>query len=181
MKLALLLLLAVSARAADKEAIPNFREVSPGVYRGGHPTKEGWALLKSKGVKTVIKLHTPGEGDDAEAAALGMTVIDASGPPATIKDVLGAPKPERIKLAVESLANSKNRPVYVHCLHGQDRTGLIVGLYRVLHEGLTKEAAYAEMLEIGFHPSLRGLRKIWKRFDGKAVPGSEKPAAVTAK
>lgn len=162
---------ALPAAGAAIEGIPNFREVSPGVYRGGHPTSAGWAYLKAKGVKTVVKLHLPSEGSDDEAVGLGMTVIDASGPPSTLEDVLGAPKPDRIKLAVESLRDESLRPVYVHCLHGEDRTGLIVGLYRVLHDGRTKDAAYKEMRLYGFHRSLRGLRKVWRRFDGKSIPG----------
>lgn len=164
----------VAASSATVEGIPNFREVAPGVYRGGHPTAAGWAYLKAKGVKTVVRLHLPSEGSDDEAEALGMALIDASGPPATIKDVFGAPKPERIKLAVDSLRDESLRPVYVHCLHGQDRTGLIVGLYRVLHDGRTKDAAYAEMRLHGFHRSLRGLRGVWKRFNGRTIPGVER-------
>lgn len=162
---------AVAKSTSIAEGVPNFLEVAPGVYRGGHPTSAGWAYLKAKGVRTVVRLHLPSEGSDDEAEALGMTVIDASGPPATIKDVFGAPKPERLKLAVESLNDESLRPVYVHCLHGEDRTGLIVGLYRVLHGGQTKVAAYREMRRHGFHRSLRGLRAVWKRFDGRSIPG----------
>lgn len=176
MRLALAFVLcAASAGAAEApvEGIPNFREVAPGVYRGGHPNAEGWAYLKAKGVRTVVRLHLPSEGSDDEAEALGMTLIDASGPPATVKDVFGAPKPERLKLAVDSLRDESLRPVFVHCLHGQDRTGLIVGLYRVLHDGRTKDAAYEEMHRHGFHRSLRGLRTVWKRFNGKSIPGVE--------
>ena len=162
---------AVAKSTSIAEGVPNFREVAPGVYRGGHPTAAGWEFLRSKGVKTVVKLHLPSEGSDDEAAALGMTVIDASGPPATIKDVFGAPKPERLGLAVESLRDESLRPIFVHCLHGEDRTGLIVGFYRVLHDGKTKEVAYKEMRLYGFHRSLRGLRAVWKRFNGRSIPG----------
>ena len=101
----------VDCRAADisnaprasevASGIPNFHEVSPGVYRGGQPTSAGWAFLKSKGVRTVVKLNLASEGSDEGATKLGMTVIDASGPPSSVKDVFGSPKPERIRLAVE--------------------------------------------------------------------------------
>jgi tyrosine-protein phosphatase SIW14 len=52
----------------------------------------------------------------------------------------------------------------VHCTHGQDRTGLVVGLYRTIHDGWTKTDAYREMLQLGFHPELRGLREFWEDF-----------------
>jgi tyrosine-protein phosphatase SIW14 len=174
--LAVVLGLALSA-GAEKSVepaggIPNFSEVSPGVYRGGQPTDEGWAFLKAKGVKTVIKLDLPFEGSDDGAAALGMKVVDASGPPADFRGAFGAPAPERIRLAVATLEDEKARPVFIHCRHGQDRTGLIVGLYRVLHEHVAKKAAWAEMKKHGFHRALHGLREVWERFDGKSLePG----------
>lgn len=173
MSLLALLACATAACASHKvlpeHGVPNFREVIPGVYRGGQPTSEGWAYLKEKGVKTVVRLHLDSEGSDEEAVKLGMTVVDASGPPSEIGDVFGAPKPERIRLAVETLRDEKLRPVFVHCLHGQDRTGLIVGFFRVLHDGFTKKAAYAEMRKHKFHPALRGLHEAWERFDGKTL------------
>jgi protein tyrosine/serine phosphatase len=167
----MVLALALPCAAAD---ILNFHEVSTGIYRGGQPTAEGWAFLKEKGVKTVVKLNFEDEGSDAEAKKLGMTVIDASGPPATIKNVWGAPKPERLQLAVTALGDKRLHPIYVHCLHGQDRTGLAVGLHRVINEGWKKADAWTEMKRIGFHRSLRGLRAVWKKFDGKTIPGTVK-------
>lgn len=41
--------------------------------------------------------------------------------------------------------------VYFHCLHGVDRTGFMAAAYRVLVQGWTKEAAIAEMIDLGFH------------------------------
>lgn len=121
-----------------------------------------------------MKLNFESEGSDEEAAKLGMTVIDASGPPSDIGNVFGSPKPERIRLAVETLRNESLRPVYVHCLRGQDRTGLIVGLYRVLYERFTKDAAYEEMRKYGFHRSLHGLREVWENFNGKMLSEAKK-------
>ena len=71
----------VLGAGAAEDGIPNYREVRPGVYLGGQPTLAGWAYLKSIGIKTVVKLNFPSEGSDDEAARLGMTVVDASGPP----------------------------------------------------------------------------------------------------
>lgn len=154
--------------------ISNFKEVAPGIYRGGQPTDEGWAYLHSKGVKTVIKLDLVSEGSDEKAIGYGMTVVDASGPPSTQAnspfEFTKAPDPVRIRLAVQSLADPKLQPVYVHCSHGEDRTGLVVGLYRVIHDGWTKERAFEEMKANGFHSSLSGLLKVWSDFDGKTLP-----------
>jgi hypothetical protein len=57
-------------------------------------------------------------------------------------------------------------PVLVHCLHGADRTGVMVAVYRVAVQGWSKEEAVREMTEgcYGFHavyinlaPWVRGL------------------------
>ena len=62
-------------------------------------------------------------------------------------------------------------PVFVHCLHGADRTGVVVGAYRVVVQGWSREEAVAEMTGGGF-----GYHGIWKKpvawletFDLEAV------------
>lgn len=153
-----------------KNGIIHFLEVEPGVFRGGQPGPEDWAFLKAKGVRTVVKLDLPSEGSDAGAEELGMAVIDASGPPADLGTMMESPDLERIRRAVTALGDPKLRPIFVHCLHGQDRTGLVVGLYRVLYGHFTKEKAYREMRANGFHRVLHGLHEVWERFDGKTLP-----------
>lgn len=150
--------------------IPNFTVVSPGIFRGGQPDEEGWAYLRTLGVKTVIKLNYEYEGSDRQAAELGMTVIDASMPPSDYADFYRTPPAERIRTAVRTLQDQGTHPVYVHCLHGQDRTGLVVGLYRVLQDHYTKEQAYREMLQHNFHAWFPGLSGFWDTFDGRSLP-----------
>ena len=94
-------------------------------------------------------------------------MVDASGPPADMGNFLGTPKPERVALELKTLQDEKQWPVYVHCFHGQDRTGMVVGMFRVLHDHYAKKEAYAERRRNGFHPLLRGLFKMWKNFEAK--------------
>jgi protein tyrosine/serine phosphatase len=150
--------------------IPNFAIVDPGVFRGGQPNTEGWEYLKSLGVKTVVKLNFESEGSDQEAKDLGMAVVDVSGPPSDYTNFYKAPKAERIRLAVTTLQDESRRPIYVHCLHGQDRTGLVVGIFRVLQDRYSKSEAYKEMLDYHFHPLFGGLDDVWNDFDGKNLP-----------
>lgn len=42
------------------------------------------------------------------------------------------------------------RPILVHCLAGVHRTGVMIALYRMEHEGWSKEQALAEMQEYGY-------------------------------
>jgi protein tyrosine/serine phosphatase len=41
-------------------------------------------------------------------------------------------------------------PVLIHCKHGQNRTGLIAAMYRVVYQGWSKQQALAEMRGGGF-------------------------------
>jgi len=168
MKLPALILALLSActAAQSDHGIPNFRVVDVGVYRGGQPSTLGWQYLHDAlGVRTVVKLDLESEGSDVEAIGLGMDVIDASGPPAYLTDFFGTPSAAHQKLAIDTLLDPARRPVYVHCLHGQDRTGYTVGKYRVLADRYTKDAAYQEMLSIGFHPEFTGLLDAWEDFN----------------
>lgn len=134
--------------------LPNFSTVEPGIYRGGQPTVEGWKYLKSIGVKTVIKLN---QGTDDWAMTNGMRII--SRPISFWEQTFGQPDRSALDTAISSISGEGT---YIHCAHGWDRTGLMVGEFRVRKEKWPKEKAYAEMLEHNFHPILRGLYRTWE-------------------
>lgn len=148
------------ALAADTHGIPNFAQVEPGIWRGGQPTPEGWKYLKSIGVKRDLKLNTERESSDAAAKINGIEVICFPIP--LSEQTIHKPKSETLSNAVNAI---KPDGTYIHCEHGQDRTGLVVGIYRVKVQHWTKAAAYAEMKAHGFHPVLRGLQACWLDAD----------------
>jgi tyrosine-protein phosphatase SIW14 len=143
------------------DGILNFHEVVKGkVYRGGQPSRDGWKMLKSLGIVTVIKLNYPDEGlDDAP----GFGVLDCHMPPRDFWQSIGKPDFGQVINAASYIASSAS-PVYVHCLHGQDRTGLVIGVWRVLFQGWTVNEAYAEMIKYGFHPDLHDVHEAWEDF-----------------
>ena len=152
--------------------VPNFVEMDKGVYRGGQPSPDGWIALKKLGIKTVIRLDKPEEGanDEEQAKELGIEVVVASVPPSKWSERYEYPSPEKVEKAIKAMSDESQRSVYVHCLHGQDRTGFVVGIYRVLHDHYSKEQAYKEMLDNGFHPFFSpGMVEAWGRFDGKSL------------
>src|SRR5450432_1877870 len=170
------------SRNVCSSGIPNFHLVAEAkapkhlVYRGGQPTDEGWAYLHDTlRVPTLVKLNAPEEswnqGADEPATRLGMRVVLLSLPP---HDYGLAPKslPEPFKqipddklaVAIATLADDDHGNVYVHCTHGRDRTGLIVGLYRVFHDGWQAKNAYAEMNTQGFRPRNRNHREYWEEL-----------------
>jgi tyrosine-protein phosphatase SIW14 len=137
--------------------IPNLAQVEAGVWRGGQPDFEGWQYLKSLGIKRDLKLNTIREASDALAISNGMEIIYL---PINLEQMtIGKPDPDKLNAAIAAI---KPDGTYIHCERGQDRTGLIVGAYRVKIEQWTKENAYQEMLTHGFHPILRGLCWSWE-------------------
>jgi hypothetical protein len=157
MKLAFLFMLPLMAGCASSpvtHGIPNFAWVDypKRIARGGQPTSEGFAWLVSQAVTNDVKLNT---GTDA---APGMKVKPF--PISTWQQLFGGRK---LMLEAAEASYRITPGTFVHCTHGQDRTGLAVALYR-REQGWTAAAAQKEMLDHGFHKSLRGLWKAWLKF-----------------
>jgi tyrosine-protein phosphatase SIW14 len=137
--------------------IPNVSQVdTDNIWRGGQPDDEGWNLLKSMGITHVIKLNEESEGTDIAAQALGMAVL--SFPINLLEQVLTEPTKRTIFDAVNQITEN----TFVHCEHGEDRTGLVVAAWRVMFRHWAKEDAEDEMLEHGFHKLLLGLWEYWQ-------------------
>jgi len=108
------------------------------------------------GVTNVVKLDQVSEGDDNGAVSQGMVVHYL---PIDFDDqLIGPVKWQQVTNATDFITPG----TYVHCLHGQDRTGLIVAVYHVRHDGWTKARAEKEMLAHGFHKELHGLWDFWE-------------------
>ena len=60
------------------------------------------------------------------------------------------PSQRQLKEGVEIIQTAR-KPVYVHCLHGVDRTGFVIAAYRMIHQGWTLDKAYQECLDMGHH------------------------------
>jgi len=64
-----------------------------------------------------------------------------------------------------------NAPVFVHCQHGSDRTGVAVAAYRIVVQGWTKEEAIAEMTKggTGFHAIWGNLVTYVRNLDVRRI------------
>jgi len=58
-------------------------------------------------------------------------------------------KDEKAFLEIINKAQKKKKNVYVHCLHGVDRTGSLIARYRMKIQGWNFEKAFQEMWNLG--------------------------------
>ena len=135
--------------------IPNFAMVAPGIYRGGQPNDQGWQFLRSLGVTNVVKLNR----EVADPPADDMNVLFIPLPPATIWEVCQQPSSNDVRRAVQAMTLGGT---YVHCEHGRDRVGLVVGCYRMWIEGWSEADTAREMSAMGYRWSIPGLAAFWK-------------------
>lgn len=163
------------ATVAPQHGIPHFAQVTAGVWRGGQPTAAGWKYLQSLGVKWDVKLNPEDESSDAEAEANGIQIIYL--PITRVHQTIAKPAKATLDAAVSALTRNGT---FVHCEHGEDRTGLVVGAYRVRVEHWTKRAAYAEMKAHGFHPLLLGLYASWQQDVMEAPNATESAGSAGA-
>jgi len=131
-------------------ALPNFHQVHPFLYRGGQPNSAGVDQLHKMGIKTVIDLRAETGATRAEKAQLeklGLRYMDL---PMSDK----APTTKQVDTFMQTVRDGrdKDEPVFVHCAHGSDRTGCMVGIWRVSEDGYTYDKAYKEMRKYYFGP-----------------------------
>jgi protein tyrosine/serine phosphatase len=141
------------------EHLPNFRVVNEKLSRGGQPSREGFLKLKSFGVKTVVNLREDSQQALEEEKLVQVLGMDYESIPL---NPFFKPKDKDIEQFLR-LALTRT-PIFVHCLHGQDRTGATVCIYRMLVDGLDYTSAVQEMHSLGFHREFALLTEIVEEY-----------------
>jgi protein tyrosine phosphatase (PTP) superfamily phosphohydrolase (DUF442 family) len=139
------------ASPIEREGLPNLHKVSEELYRGAQPTAEGMQELKKLGIKTVINLRAFHSDRDE----IGETELDYEHIPIPAWRL----KEEHVIQFLKLVTDKSRTPVFVHCMHGADRTGVMSAIYRIVIEGWPKEEAIREMTKGGF-----GFHTIWKNL-----------------
>ena len=149
----------------------DFYTVSPGIYRGGRLDEGGMLRLQKLGVKTILNLENDSVAIALEAKwAKGAAITQISSP----MSGYWTPNDAQVDRLLKVIADPANQPIYIHCMKGMDRTGVIVALHRVYNEGWPQARAQAERDAIGFNHWLGHLDRyfLWKagRYHAK-MPG----------
>lgn len=137
--------------------LENVGRVAPDIFRGSQPAKNGYDSLKKMGIRTVINLRTS-MSEKKQVEAAGMRSIEI--PLSTFNNG----DKEKVDRVVALLADQANRPVFVHCRQGRDRTGIVVAAYRMKVQGWPLAAAEAEMDSFGFNDVWVNLRRFLHRY-----------------
>jgi len=140
---------------SDHKKLPNFHQVNSKLYRGAQPKTGGLQELANLGIKTVVNLRGNGEGglkEEEEARSRGLRYFNVPFKRA------GRPREADIELVLSIINTPENQPVFVHCAQGVDRTGTVIAVYRIAHDGWTSEEAKAEANRYGMHPWEMGMK-----------------------
>ncbi len=140
------------ATKIKEEGLPNFHKVDDRLYRGAQPTEEGMKKLAEMGIKTVINLRTFHSDRDE----IGKTPLNYE----HITMQAWDPEEKEVIEFLQIVTDPSKQPVFVHCQHGADRTGVMCAIYRVAVSGWEKEEALTEMKDGGYNFHL-----IWKNIE----------------
>ena len=172
---ALSLTLPVAAQNAivGQVHIDNFAKVNESYFRGGQPEGSDYEDLARLGVKTVINLIGASDRDHTEQSSAekhGMRYVSI--PMSTRK----APTAEQLQAFLTVVNDPDNQPVYVHCVGGRHRTGVMTAVYRMMKDGISGAEAFTEMKRFKYGPDF--LHPEFKRFVYEF--DTKKSAAVVA-
>ncbi len=115
--------------------------------------------LRSLKIHTILNLEDNSEAVQKEsetARQLGMATINIP------MSEISRPKPADLLRAVQIIEDQDTHPIYVHCLHGRDRTGFVIAAYKIIHHGWAVEKAYQEALDSGHNKWFYDLILGWK-------------------
>ena len=146
-----------SERIYNLPGLSNVGRIAPGVYRGAQPGANGYATLKKMGIRTVIDFRTT-ENDRQQVEKAGMRSISV--PIEMSRDGLR----EKVDRVVALMADPANQPVFIHCRHGQDRTGIVSAAYRMKVEGWSLKDAETEMQAFGFNDVWINFKRFIRQY-----------------
>lgn len=159
--------------------LKNFGQISDNYYRGAQPKGNDYADLAKLGVKTVINLAS----DDSDANE--KTLVETAGMQYRQIPMTTHVPPGPIQIAeFLAIVNDPNsQPVFVHCVGGKHRTGVMTAIYRMTQYHWTADQAFQEMKQFDFgasflHPEFKSfVYEYFKQFvSTPTVPDPQSPA-----
>jgi len=150
--------------ASSKKDLPRFHQVNAIVFRGGQPQGGGFRQLQKMGIRTVVNLRVE-DDERATVEGLGMKYVHIPiAMPLLTRPFKQIPEAD-IEGFLRVLQNPENQPVFVHCRRGADRTGAMVGFYRIALDKWDPEEAYSEARKFGMRWWYRAFKSQLLEFE----------------
>lgn len=127
-----------------RKTLPDFAEITPTLYRGAQPSKEGFRKLAAMGVKIVIDLRGERKSERKFVNSLGMSYIPMGWE-------CSFPKDKTFADFLTLILDNPGTKIFVHCRVGDDRTGMMIAAYRMAEQGWSAKKAEREMERFGFN------------------------------
>jgi len=143
----------------ERPGLPNFYQVTPGLYRGAQPTVQGMAELKALGIKTVLNLRSfHSVKDELQDSDLKQGRLQMN--PWHAED-------EYVVHFLKIVTDTNSLPVFVDCERGGDRTGMLCAMYRIVVCDWNKKEALDEMIDggFGYNPAWHNMVRYIQKAD----------------
>ncbi len=166
----------MSSAYGDKlkiRGVPNPGKVNEWLYRGAQPNAQGLEELKKLGITTIVDLRAEDRGksdwERKEAERLGMHFVHipiagfAAPTNEEVVQFLSLVRSSTPQAAGQTVTSPNGQPqkIFVHCLLGEDRTGVFIATYRMSAQKWPAEQAMREMYNFGFnafwHPAMKAF------------------------
>ena len=144
------------SRKLSNIKVENFGRISDTYYRGAQPRGHDYADLAGLGIKTVIDL-TSDDGDANEKIMVENAGMKYCRIPMTTHE---PPSIAKLTEFLRIVNDPAGQPVFVHCVEGRHRTGVMTAVYRMTQYGWTADQAFQEMKKYKFgfdflHPEFK--------------------------
>jgi protein tyrosine/serine phosphatase len=168
--------------ALSKIRIDNFGRVNANYYRGAQPMNGDYADLAALGIRTLINLTSDDAVENEEELARRAGMSYAQIPMTTHVAPTMSQMVEFLRLATDP----SRQPVYVHCVGGRHRTGVMTAVYRMTQDRWTGPDAFKEMKQFKFGADFlhREFKEFVLAFSPGAIsvaPASEQPHLTPAR
>lgn len=166
----------MSSAYGDKlkiRGVPNPGKINDYLYRGAQPNEQGLEELKKLGITTIVDLRAEDRGksewEKRETERLGMHFVHipiagfAAPTNEEVVQFLTLLRSNTPQTGGESVTTYNGQPqkIFVHCLLGEDRTGVFIATYRMSVQKWPVAQALREMYSFGFngfwHPAMKAF------------------------
>ena len=155
------------AKKLKLTGVPNFGKVTPFLYRGAQPSRQGFQGLAAMGIDIVVDARLSHKSSEKKIVnAAGMQYV-------SIPWHCMFPKDKAIAKFLAVVRENPKKKIFVHCRLGDDRTGMMVASYRMAVDNWTAEQAWTEMMQFGMNrricfPLIKYERKFPERLKNSA-------------